>query len=107
MCADNGNRGIVGKPAYLESYITSLPSIAAGESTFTVTFDWNENDGIPGAVIVKNQHSAQFFLKTVTLENFLGKGRIHFVCNSWVYPVDKYKYNRIFFANHVSSDGVM
>ncbi|XP_008777614.1 linoleate 9S-lipoxygenase 6-like [Phoenix dactylifera] len=96
---NNGNRGIVGKPAYLESYITSLPSLAAGESTFSVTFDWNENHGIPGAVIVKNQHSAQFFLKTVTLENFLGKGRIHFVCNSWVYPVDKYKYDRIFFAN--------
>ncbi|XP_010934565.1 probable linoleate 9S-lipoxygenase 5 [Elaeis guineensis] len=102
---NNGNRGIVGEPAYLESYITSLPSIAAGESTFTVTFDWNENHGIPGAVIVKNQHSAQFFLKTVTLENFLGKGRIHFVCDSWVYPVDKYKYNRIFFANNTYLPG--
>ncbi|CAL9078560.1 unnamed protein product, partial [Musa textilis] len=24
---------------------------------------------------------------------------IHFVCNSWVYSADKYKYDRVFFAN--------
>ncbi|PQQ06496.1 putative linoleate 9S-lipoxygenase 5 [Prunus yedoensis var. nudiflora] len=35
-----------------------------------------------------------------------GEGRIHFVCNSWVYPADKYKKDRVFFANktYLSSD---
>ncbi|KAB1227150.1 putative linoleate 9S-lipoxygenase 5 [Morella rubra] len=27
------------------------------------------------------------------------QGRIHFVCNSWVYPADKYKKDRVFFSN--------
>ncbi|CAL9056132.1 unnamed protein product, partial [Musa banksii] len=70
-----------------------------GESRFSVTFQWEENKGIPGAVIVKNKHATQFFLKTLALDNFPGKGRIHFVCNSWVYPANNYRYDRIFFAN--------
>ncbi|CAL9764222.1 unnamed protein product, partial [Musa acuminata subsp. burmannicoides] len=45
------------------------------------------------------KHATQFFLKTLTLDNFPGEGRIHFVCNSWVYPASKYKYDRVFFAN--------
>ncbi|CAL9764225.1 unnamed protein product, partial [Musa acuminata subsp. burmannicoides] len=95
---NNGNRGVVGSPASLQ-YLGRLPSLAAGESRFSVTFQWEENKGIPGAVIVKNKHATQFFLKTLTLDNFPGKGRIHFVCNSWVYPANKYRYDRIFFAN--------
>ncbi|XP_072990735.1 linoleate 9S-lipoxygenase 6-like [Typha latifolia] len=96
---NNGNRGVVGPPAYLENYVSILKAIAAGESKYSLTFRWEEKQGIPGAIIVKNHHSSEFFLKTITIENFPGKGRMHFVCNSWVYPVEKYKYDRIFFAN--------
>ncbi|RWW54072.1 hypothetical protein BHE74_00039373 [Ensete ventricosum] len=96
---DNGNRGVVGEEAHLEQHITSLPSLAAGETAYHVTFHCEEENGIPGAVIVKNKLSSEFFLKTLTLEDFPGKGRIHFVCNSWVYPAGKYKYDRVFFAN--------
>ncbi|URE40116.1 hypothetical protein MUK42_37217 [Musa troglodytarum] len=95
---NNGNRGFVGSPASLQ-YLGKLPTLAAGESRFSVTFKWEENKGIPGAVIVKNKHATQFFLKTLTLDNFPGKGRIHFACNSWVYPAFMYRYDRIFFAN--------
>ncbi|KAK7834054.1 putative linoleate 9s-lipoxygenase 5 [Quercus suber] len=28
-----------------------------------------------------------------------GQGRVHFVCNSWVYPADKYGKDRVFFSN--------
>ncbi|KAJ8498243.1 hypothetical protein OPV22_008795 [Ensete ventricosum] len=96
---NNGNRGVVGEEAHLEQHITSLPSLAAGETAYHVTFHCEEENGIPGAVIVKNKLSSEFFLKTLTLEDFPGKGRIHFVCNSWVYPAGKYKYDRVFFAN--------
>nr|XP_009418148.1 PREDICTED: probable linoleate 9S-lipoxygenase 5 [Musa acuminata subsp. malaccensis] len=95
----HGNRGVVGDPAYLDGFVSKLPSIAAGESTFDVTFHWQEKNGVPGAVIVKNRHASQFYLKSITLKDFPGKGRIHFVCNSWVYSADKYKYDRVFFAN--------
>ncbi|KAJ6813526.1 putative linoleate 9S-lipoxygenase 5 [Iris pallida] len=96
-----GNRGEVGKPAYIEEWITKLTSVAAGESEFGVTFEWDEKqNGVPGAVIVKNNHHSEFYLKTLTLEDVPGAGRLHFVCNSWVYPVGKYNYDRVFFANN-------
>ncbi|KAG1342265.1 Lipoxygenase [Cocos nucifera] len=97
---NNEKKGKVGPPAYLEEWITTLTSLSAGESRFNVTFDWDESQGIPGAVIVKNSHHSEFFLKSLTLEGVPRKGRIHFVCNSWVYPVDSYKYDRVFFANN-------
>lgn len=96
-------KGKVGEPAHLENWISSPTSIAVGESAFAVTFNWEEEQGVPGAVIVKNNHHSEFYLKSLTLENFPGKGRIHFVCNSWVYPVKYYNYDRVFFTNNVWS----
>ena len=98
---ENGYKGKLGKPAYLEKWITTLTSITAGDSVFTVTFEWDEEVGVPGAFIIKNNHGNEFFLKTLTLEDVPGEGRVHFVCNSWVYPADKYNYDRIFFRNKV------
>ena len=103
LCPDNGNRGRVGAEANLEQWLTSLPSLTTGESKFGVTFDWEvEKLGVPGAVIVKNHHTAEFFLKTITLDDVPGSGTVTFVANSWVYPVGKYRYNRVFFSNDVS-----
>uniref|UniRef100_A0A7N0R9W0 Lipoxygenase n=1 Tax=Kalanchoe fedtschenkoi TaxID=63787 RepID=A0A7N0R9W0_KALFE len=93
------NGGKIGKAVYLEDWITSSPALAAGESHFKVTFDWDEEVGVPGAILIKNDHHYEFYLKTITLENVPSHGRIHFVCNSWVYPVEKYNYDRVFFAN--------
>jgi linoleate 9S-lipoxygenase len=93
----------VGTEASLEQWITSLPLITVGESKFNVTFDWDvEKMGVPGAIIVKNNHTSEFFLKTITLDNVPGRGTVVFVANSWVYPKGNYRYNRIFFANDVS-----
>ncbi|KAG0456774.1 hypothetical protein HPP92_024562 [Vanilla planifolia] len=97
---NNGNRGVVGDPAYLEPpLIPLLPSLTAGETTFGVTFIVKADQGIPGALIVKNRHLAEFFLKSITIDDYPGKGRIHFDCNSWVYNVSNYTYDRVFFAN--------
>ena len=98
--ANNGNRGKVGAEANLEQWLTSLPSLTTGESKFGVTFEWEvEKLGMPGAIIVKNYHNAEFLLKTITLDNVPGRGTVSFVANSWVYPVAKYRYNRVFFSN--------
>ncbi|CAN6309720.1 unnamed protein product [Urochloa humidicola] len=95
---NNGNRGKVGAEANLEQWLT--PSLTTGESKLGVTFDWEVKKlGVPGAIIVKNYHSAEFFLKTITLDNVPGRGKVTFVANSWVYPVGKYRYNRVFFSN--------
>ncbi|VVA12680.1 PREDICTED: linoleate 9S-lipoxygenase [Prunus dulcis] len=95
---ENG-RGKVGKPAYLEDWVTTITPLTAGECTFEVTFDWDEEIGVPGAFIIRNDHHSEFYLKTLTLEDVPGEGRIHFVCNSWVYPAKNYKKDRVFFAN--------
>ncbi|KAJ8459608.1 hypothetical protein OPV22_032534 [Ensete ventricosum] len=95
-------KGFVGEPPYLDGFVSKLPSVAARESTFHVTFHWQVKNDVPGAVIVKNRHASEFYLKSIAFKDFAGKGRIHFVCNSWVYSVDKYKFDRVFFANTVS-----
>ncbi|XP_042499603.1 probable linoleate 9S-lipoxygenase 5 isoform X2 [Macadamia integrifolia] len=94
-----GMRGRIGEPALLENWITKITKPTASSCTFQITFDWDETMGIPGAFIIKNLHHHEFFLKTLTLDDVPGKGRIHFVCNSWVYPVEQYNSDRIFFAN--------
>ncbi|GLT28911.1 hypothetical protein SLA2020_038130 [Shorea laevis] len=95
----NGLKGKLGKAAYLEDWITTITPLTAGESAFKVTFDWDEEIGEPGAFLIVNDHHSEFYLRTVTLEDVPGHGRIHFVCNSWVYPSKHYKKDRIFFAN--------
>ncbi|KAG5541454.1 hypothetical protein RHGRI_021320 [Rhododendron griersonianum] len=76
-----------------------ITHIAAADETFNVNFEWEEEVGVPGAFIVKNSHHNEFYLKTATLEDVPGHGRIHFVCNSWVYPAENYKKDRVFFTN--------
>ncbi|XVF63141.1 hypothetical protein PTKIN_Ptkin09bG0065000 [Pterospermum kingtungense] len=95
----NGSKGKLGKAAYLEKWLKRITPLTAGETVFTVTFEWHESMGVPGAFIVKNHHHSQFYLRTVTLEDVPGHGRVHFVCNSWVYPTRRYKYDRVFFSN--------
>ncbi|OVA05470.1 Lipoxygenase [Macleaya cordata] len=95
----NEMRGKLGEVAYLEEWITTITSPIAGSTVFGVTFNWNESMGVPGAFIIKNHHQSEFFLKTLTLEDVPGVGRLHFICNSWVYPTYRYKYNRVFFTN--------
>ncbi|KAL0414547.1 UNVERIFIED_CONTAM: putative linoleate 9S-lipoxygenase 5 [Sesamum radiatum] len=96
----NGKRGKLGKEAYLENWVSKFTSLTAeAEAKFDVSFNWDESLGVPGAFIVRNHHHSQFYLKTVTLEDVPGHGQVNFVCNSWVYPAHRYKYDRVFFTN--------
>ncbi|XP_073267926.1 probable linoleate 9S-lipoxygenase 5 isoform X3 [Populus alba] len=92
-------RGKLGKVASVEKWVTTRTPLTAGETVFTITFEWDENMGLPGAIIIKNNHRSQLYLKTVALEDVPGHGRVLFICNSWVYPSHRYKYNRVFFSN--------
>ncbi|KAK3042134.1 hypothetical protein RJ639_001254 [Escallonia herrerae] len=96
----NGLRGKLGKAAFVENWITTCTSVSAGvEAAFNVSFDWEKSMGVPGAFIIKNHHHSQFYLKKLTLQDVPDHGRVHFVCNSWVYPAHRYENDRIFFAN--------
>ncbi|XP_037428896.1 probable linoleate 9S-lipoxygenase 4 [Triticum dicoccoides] len=91
----NPKRGKVGKPAHLEEMVVTMKSKAAGESVFKVTFEWDDSQGIPGAVVVRNTYRSEYLLKTLTLHGVPGKGTVVFVANSWIYP----NVDRVFFAN--------
>ncbi|XP_034218773.1 probable linoleate 9S-lipoxygenase 5 [Prunus dulcis] len=97
--SENGFKGKLGEPAYLEDWITTITPLTVGDSAYKVTFDWEEEIGVPGAILIKNNHHSEFFLKTITLEDVPREGRVHFVCNSWVYPAEKYTKDRVFFVN--------
>ncbi|XP_073133793.1 linoleate 9S-lipoxygenase 5-like [Henckelia pumila] len=97
---DDGSRGKLGKVAYVENWVTKITSVSAkNDAEFNVTFNWDESDGVPGAFIMRNHHHSEFYLRSVTLDDVPGYGPVHFVCNSWVFPVHRYKYNRVFFSN--------
>lgn len=85
----------------MEDWITTITAINPGESAFDITFDWDEDHGVPGAFVIKNFHESEFYLKTLTLLDVPGHGDIQFICNSWVYPANKYTTDRVFFSNNV------
>ncbi|XP_040944404.1 linoleate 9S-lipoxygenase 1-like isoform X2 [Gossypium hirsutum] len=90
---------LLGKEAYLEDWNSTITSAVAGGSKFDVNFDFEEEIGLPGAFLIKNNHYSEFYLKTLTLEHVPGHDRLHFVCGSWVYPDKKYDKPRVFFTN--------
>ncbi|OMO99197.1 Lipoxygenase [Corchorus olitorius] len=97
--SENGNKGKLGKPVSLQRWSLQLPSPLAKESWFAVSFDLDEEFGTPGAIVIRNNQASEFYLKTITLDDVNGAGQIHFVCNSWIYPDNRYKKPRIFFSN--------
>ncbi|KAJ4824049.1 hypothetical protein Tsubulata_038929 [Turnera subulata] len=98
--SDVNSKGKLGEPAYLEDWDSTVTPLTAGEAAFRVKFDWNEEEiGTPGAFIIRNNHHSEFYLKSLTVEDVPGEGRLHFVCNSWIYPAKHYKSDRIFFTN--------
>ncbi|XP_047336892.1 probable linoleate 9S-lipoxygenase 5 [Impatiens glandulifera] len=97
---DPSDKGRLCKEAYLDNWISSSTSIAAGDSVFDVVFEWDvKKMGCPGAFIIRNNHSNEFYLKSLTLDHVPAHGKVHFVCNSWVYPKEKYAADRVFFTN--------
>lgn len=102
-------RGKLGKETQLKNWSIN-PSTKEGDSSFQLDFDWEDDIGIPGAFLITNRHHKEFYLKTLTLEQLPNNGsgngncngRLHFICNSWVYPEDKYdNHYRVFFSNQV------
>ncbi|XP_009779646.1 putative linoleate 9S-lipoxygenase 5 [Nicotiana tabacum] len=89
-------KGELGNPSHLRDENKS-----GSESKFCVIFEWDhEVLGAPGAFIIKNLNTSEFYLKSLTLEaSDPSQDTVQFVCNSWVYPAEKYKSDRIFFVN--------
>ncbi|XP_058743502.1 linoleate 9S-lipoxygenase-like [Vicia villosa] len=97
--ADGNGKGKVGKKTFLKGPLTSIPTLKEKQFAFSIHFEWDHNMGIPGAFYIENFTHDEVFLVSLTLEDVSNHGTINFVCNSWVYNAQKYKSERIFFAN--------
>lgn len=86
----------VGQPSYLKWNPWDGP--ISSETSCTITFKWNSGLGFPGAFVIKNMHSRQFFLKSLTI-SIPGQGKVRFECNSWITPSPLNPNARVFFAN--------
>ncbi|CDP15724.1 unnamed protein product [Coffea canephora] len=65
---------------------------------YTAEFVVDSNFGVPGAITVANKHQQEFFLESMTIEDF-ACGLVHFSCNSWVQSNKHHPGKRIFFSN--------
>ncbi|XP_043723505.1 linoleate 9S-lipoxygenase A-like [Telopea speciosissima] len=72
-----------------------------GENTiiYRIKFQVDPEFGVPGAFIIKNHNINEFFLISATLELLDNHRKIHFDCNSWVFPISKTNSGRLFFSN--------
>lgn len=86
----------VGEPSVLKW--NPLDGPTAGDTHYEITFKWKAGLGVPGAFLIKNMHSREFFLKSLTLD-IPDQGKLRFKCNSWVSPHHVSKSDRIFFSN--------
>eukprot|EP01018_Ginkgo_biloba_P021180 Gb_41561 [translate_table: standard] len=89
--------GKKGKEEYLSWKPLDWP--VTEDTHYNITLKWNSRElGTPGALIVRNMHAREFFLRSLTLQ-VPGKGNVQFHCDSWIYPACLYKSDRVFFAN--------
>ncbi|XP_059072471.1 linoleate 9S-lipoxygenase A-like [Cryptomeria japonica] len=91
----------LGKKGEVESISWNpLDGPIAGDSKFSVSFTWKTELGLPGALLVRNAHPREFFLKSLSLSAVPGKlPAIRFVCNSWIHPYYLFnKTDRVFFT---------
>ncbi|XP_010537560.1 PREDICTED: lipoxygenase 2, chloroplastic [Tarenaya hassleriana] len=67
------------------------------EEKYECVFDFPEDFGPVGAILVQNQHRREIFLREVVLE--LPTGPVTFTCNSWVCSKFDDPTKRVFFSN--------
>lgn len=100
--AANELQGKLGKKVSLENRI-SKTTLSTGDETmlYSVTFDWDADIGTPGVFLIYNGYENKFFLESLILEDVPDQGRLHFICNSWIYPSNNEEKYRVFFINKV------
>jgi hypothetical protein len=99
------NIGKVSKECQVVNWNMVQETVKSGDVKYPVTLMVPKDFGTPGALIVRNQHQHEFFLKSLSLtlpaDVDGNKKEVFFPCNSWVYNVNKYNCDRIFFSNQV------
>lgn len=78
----------------------AMEGMAAQNVVFELKFSVPKTFGIPGAIIVKNNHPNEFLLLSFELE-LHDKSKHQYYTNSWIYNTEHEASGRIFFHNKV------
>ena len=93
--------GALSKEAIIEKWVGTPEGFAAENIEYKVNFVVPKNFGVPGAIIVKNEHPNEFLLVSFSI-TLPDNSVAHYVTDSWVYNT-KDTGGRIFFRNKVRS----
>lgn len=95
-------KAFVSSEVNIEGWVKIFDALTAEENRFVLDFPVASAFGLPGAVIVKNNHPNEFLLLEFSLE-LPDKSSAHFITNSWVYNTEGTG-GRHFFTNKVCID---
>jgi len=70
--------------------------------TYKIKLQVDSHFGTPRAFVIQSKQNRKFYLLSAAIETCT-KRIIHFDCDSWIYPIKKTKFDRLFFSNRVSS----
>lgn len=83
----------------LQGWLKIFDSITAEKLSFNVEFSVPKSFGVPGAILVRNNHPNEFLLVSFKLD-LSGGSSADYITNSWVYNTEK-SGPRAFFFNTV------
>ncbi|KAG0566641.1 hypothetical protein KC19_7G078500 [Ceratodon purpureus] len=88
---------LVSSEVNIEGWFTIFDPWTAEELSFHLDFAVPRAFGVPGAIIVKNNHPNEFLLVNFSLD-LPDKSSAHFITNSWVFNTE-HTDGRVFFRN--------
>ncbi|KAG0604154.1 hypothetical protein M758_10G149300 [Ceratodon purpureus] len=90
-------KGKLSDEVIIPKWVATFESLAAQDIEFKINFQVPKDFGVPGAIIVKNEHPNEFLLVSFNL-TLPDNSAAHFITHSWVYNTND-KEGRIFFRN--------
>ncbi|CAM6126501.1 unnamed protein product [Calypogeia fissa] len=100
------NAPYVSEKSHLENWLTTGDfDLVADDQEYPIKFSVPKDFGQPGAIIVRNNHPNEFYIKSLRLEAE-DKSVIEFLTYAWIYNAKKYAKDRVFFTNelHLPAD---
>jgi hypothetical protein len=92
----------VSRAQNIDGWVTTLDTLASQNYSYKIEFAVTKDFGVPGAVIVRNDHPNEFLLVSFSL-TLPDNTEVHYMTNSWVYNTSNTD-PRIFFQNKVRSE---
>jgi len=100
MAMAGTGKGMVSSEVNIEGWVTIFDPLTAENISFNLEFAVPKAFGVPGAIVVRNNHPNEFLLLSFELE-LHDKSKHQYYTNSWIYNTEHEATGRIFFHNKV------